>query len=77
MPMTNRCMARARERHHRELQTFVGVHGQRLDTVLAGYSRRLAKWSAQFEAIDALGYRPQYGEAVDRASRFLKQLPAV
>ena len=32
---------------------------------------------AQFEAIDSLGYRPTYDDAVDRASRFLTALPAV
>ena len=44
------------------------------DAFLMQIEQRRAVLSAQFEAIDALGYRPRYDEAVDRASRFLKQL---
>jgi len=47
------------------------------DAFLAQIQQRRAVLSAQFEAIDALGYRPQYDKAVDRASRFLTQLPSV
>ena len=47
------------------------------DAFLAQIQRRRAVLSAQFEAIEALGCRPPYDEAVDRASWFLKRLPAV
>lgn len=46
------------------------------DAFLAQIQQRRAVLSAQFEAIEALGYRPPYDEAVDRASWFLKRLPA-
>lgn len=45
------------------------------DAFLTQIEQRRVVLSAQFEAIDALGYRPRYDEAVDRASRFLRQLP--
>lgn len=47
------------------------------DAFLKQIQQRRTVLGAQFEAIDALGYRPQYDEAVDRASRFLMRLPAV
>lgn len=47
------------------------------DAFLTQILQRRAVLSAQFEAIDALGDRPPYDEAVDRARRFLLQLPAV
>lgn len=46
------------------------------DTFLTQIQQRRAVLGAQFEAIDSLGYRPTYDDAVDRASRFLNQLPA-
>lgn len=46
------------------------------DAFLAQIQQRRAVLGAQFEAIDALAYRPTYDDAVERASRFLKQLPA-
>ena len=56
-----------------------GAHGEsgnrRRDAFLTQIQQRRVVLGAQFEAIDALGYRPQYDEAVDRVSRFLKQLP--
>jgi hypothetical protein len=45
------------------------------EAFLAQIEQRRAVLSAQFGAIDVLSYRPQYDEAVDRASRFLKRLP--
>jgi hypothetical protein len=45
------------------------------DAFLKQIRQRREVLNAQFEAIDALGYRPPYDEAVDRASRFLTQLP--
>jgi len=47
------------------------------DAFLTQIEQRRAVLRAQFEAIDALDYQPQYDEAVELASRFLKQLPAV
>lgn len=47
------------------------------DAFLKQIQQRRAVLGAQFEAIDTLGYRPQYDEAVERAHRFLMRLPAV
>ncbi len=47
------------------------------DAFLTQIQQRRAVLGAQFEAIDALGYQPQYDEAVKRASRFLTELPTV
>lgn len=47
------------------------------DAFLTQIQQRRAVLRAQFDEIDALGYRPQYDEAVALANRFLKQLPAV
>lgn len=65
------------EREPQALATAAPHLVRHRDAFLTQLQRRRAVLSAQFEAIDALGYRPQYDEAVDRASRFLKQLPAV
>lgn len=46
------------------------------EAFLTQIEHRRAVLSAQFGAIDALDYRPTYDEAVERASRSLKQLPA-
>ncbi|MDO9292111.1 MAG: nucleotidyl transferase AbiEii/AbiGii toxin family protein [Hydrogenophaga sp.] len=46
------------------------------EAFLAQIGQRRAVLNAQFEAIDALDYRPGYDEAVERASRFLLQLSA-
>jgi hypothetical protein len=46
------------------------------DAFLTQIQQRRAVLGAQFGEIDALGYRPHYDEAVDRANRFLMQLPA-
>lgn len=45
------------------------------DAFLSQIEQRRVVLSAQFEAIDALGYRPHYDEAADRVGRFLRQLP--
>lgn len=45
------------------------------EAFLTQIEQRRAVLSAQFEAIDVLGYRPTYDEAEERASRFLTQLP--
>ncbi len=47
------------------------------EAFLMQIQQRRAVLGAQFAAIDALDYRPQYEEAVDRARGFLRQLPAV
>ena len=47
------------------------------DAFLTQIEQRRAVLRAQFEMIDTLDYQPQYDKAVERASRFLKQLPAV
>lgn len=47
------------------------------DAFLTQIDKRRAVLRAQFEAIDVLDYQPRYDEAVERVSRFLKQLPAV
>lgn len=46
------------------------------DAFLTQIQQRRAVLRAQFGEIDALGYRPQYDDAVDLANRFLMQLPA-
>lgn len=46
------------------------------DAFLAQIRQRRAVLGTPFEAIDALGYRSAYDEAVDRVSQFLIQLPA-
>jgi hypothetical protein len=40
-------------------------------------ARRATVLRAQFDAIDALQYRPTFDEAAARATRFLERLPAV
>lgn len=47
------------------------------EAFLTQIQQRRTILSAQFESIDALGYRPQYDEAADRANRFLRHLPTV
>lgn len=47
------------------------------ETFLSQIGQRRAVLNAQFEAIDALDYRPGYDEAVERTGRFLRQLPAL
>jgi hypothetical protein len=64
------------EREPEALATAAHCLVRHRDAFLAQIQQRRAVLGAQFEAIDALGYRPTYDEAVDRASRFLKQLPA-
>jgi len=63
------------EREPDALQTAAPYLVRHRDAFLAQLRQRRAVLSAQFEAIDALGYQPPYDEAVDRASGFLKQLP--
>ena len=46
------------------------------DAFLMQIRQRRAVLSAQFEAIDALEYRPRYDEAVERANHFLHLLPS-
>ncbi len=65
------------EREPAALATAAPYLARHRDAFLAQIEHRRAVLSAQFEAIDALGYRPQYDEAVKRASQFLKQLPPV
>ncbi len=65
------------EREPEALATAAPYLVRHRDAFLTQIQQRRAVLGAQFEAIDALAYRPTYDEAVDRASRFLKQLPAV
>lgn len=65
------------EREPEALATAAPYLVRHRDAFLTQIQQRRVVLGAQLEAIDVLGYRPQYDEAVDRASRFLKQLPAV
>ncbi len=64
------------EREPEELASAAPYLVRHREAFLTQIEQRRAVLSAQFEAMDALGYRPTYDEAVERASRFLKQLPA-
>lgn len=64
------------EREPDALQTAALCLVRHRDAFLAQIRQRRAVLSAQFEAIDSLGYRPAYDEAVERVSQFLGQLPA-
>lgn len=64
------------EREPDALQTAAPYLVRHRDTFLAQIRQRRAVLSAQFEAIDSLGYRPAYDEAVERVSQFLIPLPA-
>jgi hypothetical protein len=64
------------EREPDALQTAAPYLVRHRDAFLAQIRQRRAVLSAQFEAIDALGYRPAYDEAVERVSQFLSRLPA-
>ncbi len=61
------------EREPEALATAAHYLVRHRDAFLAQIQLRRAVLGAQFEAIDALAYRPLYDEAVDRASRFLKR----
>lgn len=65
------------EREPEELATAAPYLVRHRDAFLTQIEQRRAVLRAQFEAIDALDYQPRYDEAVERVSRFLKQLPAV
>lgn len=56
----------------RRAHPFLTRHRQ---TFLGQIQSRAAVLRAQFDAIDALGYRPTFDEAVKRATRFLQSLP--
>jgi hypothetical protein len=56
----------------RQAHAFLTRHRQ---TFLAQLESRAAVLRAQFDAIDALEYRPTFDEAVERVSRFLQSLP--
>jgi predicted nucleotidyltransferase component of viral defense system len=64
------------EREPEALKSAAPCLTRHRDTFLAQIQQRRAVLGAQFEAIDALAYRPTYDDAVARASRFLQQLPA-
>lgn len=64
------------EREPEALSTAAPYLTRHRDAFLTQIQQRRAVLGAQFDAIDALGYRPTYNEAVERASRFLKGLPA-
>jgi hypothetical protein len=64
------------EREPDALQTAAPYLVRHRDAFLAQIRQRRAVLGAQFEAIDALGYRPAYDEAADRVSQFLIKLPA-
>lgn len=65
------------EREPEALTTAASYLVRHRDAFLTQIQERRRVLAAQFEAIDSLAYQPQYDEAVDRASRFLKQLPTV
>lgn len=56
----------------RQAHAFLTRHRQ---TFLAQLESRAAVLRAQFDAIDALEYRPTFDEAVERVSRFPQSLP--
>ncbi|MCY1522385.1 hypothetical protein D9M68_572360 [compost metagenome] len=62
------------EREPDALATAANYLVRHREAFLAQIVQRRAVLIAQFEAIDALGIRPGYDEAVERASRFLRQL---
>lgn len=62
------------EREPNALTTAAPYLVRHREAFLAQIGQRRAVLTAQFEAIDALGYRQGYDEAVERASRFLRQL---
>jgi len=64
------------EREPETLKSAAPYLTRHRDAFLAQIQQRRAVLGAQFEAIDALAYRPTYDDAVARASRFLQQLPA-
>lgn len=63
------------EREPEQLATAAPFLVRHRDAFLMQIRQRRPVLSAQFEAIDVLGYQPRYDEAVERASRFLRQLP--
>ncbi len=65
------------EREPKALATAAPYLVRHREAFLTQIQQRRTVLGAQFEAIDALGYRPRYDEAVERASRFLMQLPPV
>jgi predicted nucleotidyltransferase component of viral defense system len=64
------------EREPEALKSAAPYLTRHRDAFLTQIQQRRAVLGAQFEAIDVLAYRPTYDDAADRASRFLKQLPA-
>ncbi|MCV0437085.1 MAG: nucleotidyl transferase AbiEii/AbiGii toxin family protein [Hydrogenophaga sp.] len=64
------------EREPEALKSAAPYLTRHRDAFLTQIQQRRAVLGAQFEAIDALAYRPTYDDAVERASRFLKHLPA-
>ncbi len=62
------------EREPDALATAAPYLARHREAFLAQIGQRRAVLTAQFEAIDALGYRPGYQEAVERANGFLRQL---
>lgn len=64
------------EREPQALATAAPYLVRHREAFLTQIEQRRPVLSAQFEAIDAQGYRPTYDEAVERASRFLKRLPS-
>lgn len=64
------------EREPEALATATPYLVRHRDAFLSQIQQRRAVLSAQFDAIDALAYRPTYDDAVNRASLFLKQLSA-
>lgn len=65
------------EREPEALATAAPYLVRHRDAFLTQIQQRRTVLGAQFEAIDVLGYQPQYDDTVERASGFLKQLPAV
>lgn len=63
------------EREPKVLQAAAPFLIRHRDTFLSQIRQRRRVLSAQFDAIDALHYRPRYDDAVDRASSFLTNLP--
>lgn len=63
------------EREPEALATAAPFLVRHRDAFLDQIQQRRTVLSAQFNAIDALGYRPPYEEAVDQARGFLAQLP--
>lgn len=63
------------EREPKALQAAAPFLMRHRDTFLSQIRQRRRVLSAQFDAIDALHYRPRYDDAVDRTSSFLTNLP--